>query len=122
MPRTFAIFTVASLGLMGVPGLAGFVSKWYLAQAAVYSDNPLAYVGIGALLLSALLTAIYMLGVVIRAFFPIQGSEEGSVEEPGDPGWLMMWPLIIFAAAIIIFGLWSEPIVAFFTQVASGTL
>lgn len=78
MPLVFGIFTIASLGLMGVPGLAGFVSKWYLAQAAVYSDNPMAYAGIGALLLSALLTAIYMLGVVIRAFFV---GEEGAASE-----------------------------------------
>ncbi len=58
MPCVFGIFTVSSLALMGVPGLAGFISKWNLAGAAVNSRNSLAYAGIACLLLSALLTAI----------------------------------------------------------------
>lgn len=69
MPRVFAIFTVSGMALMGVPGLAGFISKWQLAQAAAADDNPLAWVGVGALLVSALLTAIYMLTISVRAFF-----------------------------------------------------
>ena len=38
-----------------------FVSKWNLCRAAVDSENPLAYAGVAALMVSALLTAIYML-------------------------------------------------------------
>ena len=56
MPKTFGIFTVSSLALMGVPGLCGFISKFNLAKAAVESQNILGYVGIGALLVSAVLT------------------------------------------------------------------
>ena len=67
MPCVFGIFTVSALALMGVPGLAGFISKWNLASAAVESGNPVAYFGIACLLISALLTAIYMLTIVVRA-------------------------------------------------------
>ena len=70
---------------MGVPGLAGFISKWNLATAAVMSDNVMAYVGIGALLISALLTAIYMLSIVIRAFFPDKEKQLNIPEEARDP-------------------------------------
>ncbi len=42
MPRVFGIFTVSALALMGVPGLAGFISKWNLARAAVNSGNTVA--------------------------------------------------------------------------------
>lgn len=70
MPLIFFCFGLSALGLMGVPGLAGFISKWNLAEAAVDSKNPLAYVGIVCLFISALLTAIYMVTIVIRAFFP----------------------------------------------------
>ena len=122
MPVVFGIFTIASLGLMGVPGLAGFISKWNLASAAVMSDNVLAYVGIGALLVSALLTAIYMLSIVIRAFFPYKEKECSIPEETADPGWMMLVPLCIFAGAIIYFGLHSSPIVDFFTQIAGGNI
>lgn len=122
MPVVFGIFTVSALALMGVPGLAGFVSKWNLATAAVMSSSRMAYVGIAALLLSALLTAIYMLSIVIRAFFPNKEFDEGSIRDVKDPNWYMLLPLGFFALMIIVFGLNSAPIVQFFTEVANGAL
>lgn len=122
MPKVFAIFTISSLALMGVPGLCGFISKWNLAKAAVESDNILAYIGIGILLVSALLTAVYMLSIVMRAFFPGKDFADSSIENVKDPNWYMMMPLGIFAAAILLFGIYSEPIVSFFTAVAGGVL
>lgn len=118
MPWVFGIFTVSSLGLMGVPGLAGFISKWNLAQAAVASDNPLAFAGIGALLISALLTAIYMLTIVIRAFFPSKGFDYDSIKDVEDPNWYMLLALCVFAVFIVIFGLCSAPLVDFFRTIA----
>lgn len=120
MPAVFGIFTVSALALMGVPGLAGFVSKWNLAAAAVESGNALAYVGIGCLLVSALLTAIYMLNIVVRAFFPQKGFDESGLEKITDPGWQMLLPLGIFVVFIVYFGLHSAPLVAFLSQVAEG--
>ena len=118
MPWVFGIFTVSSLGLMGVPGLAGFISKWNLAQAAVASDNPLAFAGVGALLISALLTAIYMLTIVIRAFFPAKDFDYDSIKDVEDPNWYMLLPLCVFAVFIVIFGLCSTPLVDFFRTIA----
>ncbi len=122
MPKVFGIFTVSALALMGVPGLAGFISKWNLATAAVMSDNVLAYVGIGALLISALLTAIYMLTIVVRAFFPHKDFDFSTVEGCQDPNWYMLVPLAIFAVAIVLFGIHSSFIVSFFTDVANGVI
>lgn len=120
MPRVFGIFTVSSLALMGVPGLCGFISKWNLAYAAVSSENSMAYVGIAALLLSALLTAIYMLTMVRRAFFPACEFDYASVKDCRDPNWYMLLPLFVFAGAMLVFGLYSTPFVEFFTLVAQG--
>lgn len=120
MPLVFGIFTVSALALMGVPGLAGFISKWNLAFAAVESGNVLAYFGIGCLLLSALLTAIYMLTIVIRAFFPPVDFDGSRLEGVKDPNWKMIVPLAVFAVMIIAFGLCSAPIVGFFGAVAEG--
>lgn len=122
MPRVFAVFTLSSLALMGVPGLSGFISKWNLASAAVQSDNVLAYVGIGALLLSALLTAIYMLSIVVRAYFPPQGFEYEKLGEIKDPNWFMLAPLCFFAAVILYFGIHSSYIVGFITDIANGLI
>ena len=35
MPVTFAAFVIAGLGIIGTPGTAGFISKWYLAVGAL---------------------------------------------------------------------------------------
>ena len=120
MKVIFGTFTVSALGLMGVPGLAGFISKWNLTAAAVESGNVLAYGGIVCLLVSALLTAIYMLSVVIRAFFPHAEAEPAAVPEAGDPSWRMCVPLLICAAFVIAFGFCSGPLIDFFRAVALG--
>ena len=122
MPVTMACFTVGSLALIGVPGLCGFISKFYLAWAAVQSDSVLAYVGIGCLLVSALLTAIYMLTIVIRAFFPGKDFDDSAIREYKDPNWKMLLPLSLFVVGMIVFGLYSQPFVDFFTQIANGMI
>ena len=120
MPAVFSIFTISAFALMGVPGLAGFISKWNLALAAFSSGNKLAYIGVGCLLVSALLTAIYMLTIAIRAFFPSKDFDYETVKEYKDPNWQMLLPLGLFAIAIIVFGLYSQPLVNFLSDVASG--
>lgn len=120
MPCVFGIFTVSALALMGVPGLAGFISKWNLAFAAADSGNPVAYFGIACLLISALLTAIYMLTIVVRAFFPGEDFDDSSIKEFKDPNWKMLLPLFVFVFFIIAFGLYSQPLTDFFRDVAAG--
>lgn len=120
MPIVFGCFTVSALGLMGVPGLAGFISKWNLASAAVESMNVQAYFGIGCLLASALLTAIYMMNTVIRAFFPKKGFDYGTLSGVTDPGWRMCVPLVIFSVTIVALGIFSRPLVEFFREIAAG--
>lgn len=120
MPCVFGIFTISALALMGVPGLCGFVSKWNLANAAIASDNPLAFIGTAALLISALLTAIYMLTMVIRAFFPEKDFDYDAIADIKDPNWHMLLPLFLFVAAMLFFGLHSAPMVGFFEHIAEG--
>ncbi len=122
MPCIFGIFTISAFALMGVPGLAGFVSKWNLAEAAVESGNPLAWGGIACLLVSALLTAIYMLSMMVRAFFPGKDFDYNTVSDVKDPNWKMLLPLFVFTIFIIGFGLFSQPVVNFFSDVAKGNV
>ncbi|MFG6320435.1 MAG: proton-conducting membrane transporter [Lachnospiraceae bacterium] len=123
MPKIFGIYTVSALALMGVPGLCGFVSKWHLAKAAFQSGNPLAVVGVGGLLVSALLTAIYMLSIVIRAYFPGDQFDYGKLHDDiHDPDWRMLLPLFLFVGAMFVIGVYSAPLVDFFTSVAGGLL
>ena len=111
MKVTFAVYTIGALAIVGVPSLAGFVSKWNLATAAVESQNGFVYFGVGALLVSALLTAIYMLQVVVRAYFPEKNFDYSTVEKFSDPGWKMLVPFGIFIVCMFVFGLYSGPVV-----------
>ena len=120
MPKVFGIFTVSALALMGVPGLCGFISKFNLASAAIDSENVLAYFGIGALLISALLTATYMFSILVRAFFPETGFSDDSIKDAEDPNWLMLLPLCLFVIAIFYFGLHAEHILNLFEDIAAG--
>ena len=120
MPIIFFSLGISGLGLMGVPGLAGFISKWNLAAAAVDSQNPLAYAGIACLLVSALLTAIYMMTILMRAFFPPEGEEITVVEDVTDPGWKMCLPIVTCAVLTVLIGMFSTPLVEFLKMIAAG--
>ncbi len=123
MPKIFAVFTVSALALMGVPGLCGFVSKWHLAKAAFASGNLLAVVGVGGLLVSALLTAVYMLSIVIRAYFPGNDFDYGKLgDDIHDPDWRMLLPLFLFVILMAVFGVYNAPVVDFFGSVALGMI
>ncbi len=131
MPKVFAAFTVSALALMGVPGLCGFVSKWNLAKAAQESAHPLAIVGVIALIISSLLTAIYMMTIVVRAFYPAKNTNLKETEEDPDagkkivpydgvkdPNWLMLLPLLIFVIAMFVFGLRPQPLIDIFEEIS----
>lgn len=120
MPWVYAAFTVSALGLMGVPGGCGFISKWYLAQAAIGTGSHLAWIGVGCLLASALLTAIYMMTIVIRGFYPEKDFDMAKIEHVKDPSWQMVLPLMIFSVAIVVFGVYSTPLTDFLANVAGG--
>ena len=118
MPQVFTIFTISGMALMGVPGLAGFVSKWNLASAAVDSGMPLAYGGIVCLLVSAILTAIYMMTISVRGFFPVKDFDHSVNAGETDPNWKMLLPLYIFIICIVILGMHSTPLMNILTDIA----
>ena len=120
MPKIFTIFTISGMALMGVPGLCGFVSKWNLAKAAAASENPLGYLGVAALLVSALLTAIYMMTISLRAFFPGRDFDYDMISDVEDPNWMMILPLVIFVIAMFVFGLHSEPVITALESIAAA--
>ncbi len=120
MPRVFIVFTISGLALMGVPGLCGFISKWNLAKAALDEGSPLALAGAAALLISALLTAIYMLTISARAFFPGKDFDYSTLEGVEDPNWMMILPLVIFVIAMFAFGLHPQPIISALTKLAAS--
>ncbi len=131
MPVVFGCFTIASLSLMGIPLFGGFISKWNLAEAAFSCGSStgawLPYAGVGVILYSALMTGIYMLSVAVRAYFPVLAAGAGAKQETDskkttqeeyrDPGWMMLVPLVIFAAVILLLGIRPGPLMELLTGI-----
>ena len=106
MPFTTAAFVLGGLGLIGVPGTAGFVSKWYLVLAALESGANLVA---AAILVSSLLAAIYVWRVVEIAYFQEPPADAARAEAPASilvPAWILIGASIYFG----LFTSWSARI------------
>ena len=122
MPVVFGTFTVSSFALIGVPPLGGFAGKWMIAEGAVASVNPLAYAGLGALILSTLLTTLYLITIVARAYFPIGELDRAVLDQVRDPGWAMKVPLLALTASGVLLALCSDLVIGFLQLVGQGVL
>lgn len=120
MPVTFGCFIVASLSLIGIPPTGGFVSKWYLASAALSNSGigALSWIAPVVLLISALLTAGYLLPVGIRAFFP--GADAPALPEKKKEPILMLIPLIVFTAVALLGGIFTTPVMNMVAKLAAS--
>jgi multicomponent Na+:H+ antiporter subunit D len=98
MPLTSFGIVVGGLGLIGVPGTAGFISKWYLVLAALERGE---WWLVFALLLSSLLAVAYVWRFVEAAYFRTPAPGRPRQEAPASllvPAWIMI-------AASVYFGL-----------------
>jgi len=109
MPVVMGCFVISGLSLMGVPPLPGFISKWNLGTAAAAQGGVFAYIGMGALILSALLTALYLFTFIVPAFFP-QKEKLSLCEGAEDPNKLMCVPLIAFVVLSLLMTVFSGPL------------
>lgn len=78
MPLTMAAFSLGAFGMIGVPPLAGFVTKWYLGLGSLEVDEGWVLPVLAA---STLLNAAYFLPILHAAYFkapPNTGAEEAS--------------------------------------------
>jgi multicomponent Na+:H+ antiporter subunit D len=98
MPLTMIAFTIAAIGMIGIPPVNGFISKWYLIQGSLESG---AWIFILVLIGSALLNAAYFLPIIIAAFFK-EGTFE-SVKGPEAP-LSMLLPILILVAGCLVVG------------------
>lgn len=106
LPWTMAAFTIASLAMIGVPPLAGFVSKWYLAAGGI--DDQSAWVVL-ILLASSGLNALYLLPILHRAWFKVPTAAT-MVAASGrlEIKWTLLAPPLVTAALVIGVGLFAN--------------
>ncbi len=107
MPWTMAAFTVGALGMIGVPPIAGFVSKWYLGNGAVAAGANWVIV---VLATSSLLNAMYFLPILHRAWFREPDGEWALKPAPRrlEIHWMLLLPPVLTAALSVLAGLMAD--------------
>jgi multicomponent Na+:H+ antiporter subunit D len=113
MPWTFGAIVLGGLSLVGVPGTAGFISKWYLITAAIEQE---AWISVAAILIGSLLAVVYV-GKLIEALYfkPMEHSEKAVAEAPV----LLLLPTWGLVLANIYFGLDTSLTVGIAEQAAT---
>ena len=111
MPLTMWCCTIVSLGLIGIPPTGGFISKWYLAVGSLNSGIPVfRWLGPTILLVSALLTAGYLLPLTVQGFLPGVDYDYAHLKKQ-EPSLWMTVPIVIMTVLSVLIGLFPGVIV-----------
>ncbi len=121
MPIVMWCYTLVSCALIGIPPTCGFISKWFLAEGALAMEIAANWVGPCVLLVSAVLTAGYLLPITIRGFFPGADFNYGTLVK-AEPNWLMTLPLILLAAAAVLLGMFPGQLSGFLQTIIDAVL
>jgi multicomponent Na+:H+ antiporter subunit D len=100
MPLTSVCFSLGALGMIGLPPLAGFVSKIYIGIGGIEAGAPWV---IGVLAASTLLNAAYFLPLLYRIWF----GEAQDDSRPGERPLGIIAPAVITGIAAIAVGLFA---------------
>ncbi len=98
MPLTMAVFAIAGLGLIGVPGTAGFISKWYLAVGSLEKGW---WWMVFLIVASSLIAVVYIGRITEVVWFR---EPTGAAAEARDPPLSLLVPMFVLAFATIYLG------------------
>lgn len=116
MPWTSAAIVLGGLGMIGIPGTAGFISKLHLLKGLFIAGQPLLAM---LVLVGSVLAAIYTWRFVEVAYLrPVTDEDPVAVEEP--PG--MLWPMWLLIGSSVVFGLYPAAVVKLATDAARALL
>ncbi|RQD81868.1 MAG: monovalent cation/H+ antiporter subunit D family protein, partial [Methanocalculus sp. MSAO_Arc1] len=101
MPYTMGAFSMAAISIIGIPLSGGFMSKVYVANAAI--DSGL-WIYAGTILFWTLLTALYFFRIINSAYF----DEPDQRTRPHDPRRMNLIPIMTLAVASILIGFLVE--------------
>ena len=104
MPITFGAFFVGSLSIIGLPPAGGAWSKWFLGMGTLEAGQ----VGLLAVLMvSSLLSLVYLLEVPVRAFFSAPPEDAHLGDGIHEAPWPTVVAMVITALATL--GLFLNP-------------
>ena len=104
MPFTAAAMVVCGFSLIGVPGTAGFISKWLLISAALQQGAG-AWLLVVVILVSSLMALAYVWRVVETLYFK---PAVVAADSPGEAPVSLLLVTGLVALANIVFGLFPQ--------------
>jgi multicomponent Na+:H+ antiporter subunit D len=104
MPWTTAAFTLAAFGMIGVPPMVGFISKWYLGLGALEVGQDWVVLVLAG---SSLLNAAYFLPILRTAWFDPPPDEWPHERDFGgkETAWALLLPPLFTAGTALGWGL-----------------
>jgi multicomponent Na+:H+ antiporter subunit D len=98
-----AAFTVAALSMVGLPPLAGFFSKWYLALGTIENSG---WLFLAVILISSLLNAVYFFRVLEKVYLKSPEKESGETKiKRNEASLSMLIPVLVLAIGLLVLGI-----------------
>jgi len=120
-PLVFICFTVSGLSLIGIPPFSGFVSKYYLLSSALSDGSVCSYIGAGAIIISAVLTAAYVLSVSVRAFARTPNElSQSYFDSAKEPSRGFIYITAFFSLVSLLFGLFGGTFIDIISKLTGG--
>lgn len=110
-PWTMASFTVAAISMVGLPPLAGFFSKWYLALGTIDNEN---WLFLAVILVSSLLNAVYFFRILEKVYMKNPDAETSAENEritSNEVSFSMLTPTVVLAIGLFAIGFANAVIV-----------
>lgn len=112
LPLIALTFSVAIIGLIGIPPLAGFTGKWFILTEVWHAGDILVYAGIVIFLLNTLLSLGYYLPVLAMIFSPASLRQLPAQDTPPPvkiSGWMIV-PLVALTILVVVIGIFPGPL------------
>lgn len=117
MPKFAAVFLIATMASVGLPGLNGFVGEFLVLLGSFRAGMAHYTAGVSSTLLTAtvisatgvVLGAVYMLTLYLKVFFgPVRHAGNRGLKDLSVREWVVILPLV---AAMFIFGVFPQPLI-----------
>jgi multicomponent Na+:H+ antiporter subunit D len=102
-PITMGAFATSALGMIGIPPLVGFISKWVLGVATLDASKTIFLV---VIFVSSILNALYYLPIIYIAFF--REGRKTALGKHSQVRHAMLYPLLGVTSAVVIFGIFAR--------------
>ena len=113
-------FLISSLALVGMPLTCGFISKYKIITAAINEGQYMSLIGMAAIIISAVLTLVYLFTIIIPAYLPSRDFDKNSIKNVKEAGLSIKLVLVVLTILIIYFGINSGNLLSFIEQVTKN--